>query len=117
MENCLIINGKHIPLSEETAKNIEDSFKESKKGWWDAFIEYYNTGNLRYIKYSEADCLKITYNGSCTSYRNLMAYVIKFDYGGFWYDKTNGLTFVTNGIDSDDKATYEDAKTFIKGYK
>lgn len=47
-------------------------------------------------------------------YRSLLKYVIRFDGGGFWYCVDHGLTFVTNGINSDELATYEDAKHFLE---
>jgi len=84
---------------------------EPKKDWRDAF---------RYlgepVECACADAIKLNHTGICVSTRILMAYVLQFKHGGFWYDNC-GLYFITAGLHSDNKATYADAMEFVENYK
>jgi|AACY02.16.fsa_nt_gi hypothetical protein len=94
-------------------KEIEP-VKETGKDWRDAFVEAGIITEDMKSNYGSAIEIEIILCTVCNQYGSLCQYVGQFENGGFQLSKNGGLHFVTKGVGSDEEATYEDAKAFLK---
>ena len=87
----------------------------SGKDWIDAFVEKGIIRKDMKVRYYDVDIIEIKKCDDCTAYKSLCGYVSQFEHGGFWFSD-NRIRFVTRFVDSDEEATYEDAKEFLERF-
>ena len=102
-------------MVEAIVKCPKEPKPDADKDWRDAFLEDTPEIGVKALE-SSADAIKINRINICTIPAKLCSYVGLFKRGGFWY-ANKGLYFVTEGVGSDPKATYQHAKNFIKNYE